>query len=339
MEICELKSIDEKKWDEYVFNHPQSTFYHQLGWKRVIEKSYGHKSYYFLAKEDDEIIGVLPMFLFKNLVFGRKLISVPFAPYGGAVGNVAAVRALIDHAFKLAKELDVEYLELRSKGNSSNLLTTSLYTTSILKLDPNPDVVWKERLTRNKRKNIVKSQKRNLNIQFSNEIEEFYKIFAINMRDLGSPMHSKIFFTNILHEFPDSSKTQIVSLDKKPLYAAFYIFYKNTMINSWSSTLEEYRNFYPTDGGIWTAIEYGCLNNYRYYDFGRSQQGSPNMEFKERWGAETQELDYQYYLNRGIKIPDYTSNNQKRKIFTKIWKRLPLLLTNVIGKSLRKEVP
>ncbi len=87
MEICELKNSDEKAWDEYVLNHPDSTFYHQTGWKHVVEKSYGHKPYYLLAKEDGVIKGVLPLFFMKSLLFGRKLVSLPFAPYGGKSGG------------------------------------------------------------------------------------------------------------------------------------------------------------------------------------------------------------------------------------------------------------
>ncbi|MEA2075232.1 MAG: hypothetical protein U9O85_05815 [Euryarchaeota archaeon] len=36
-----------------------------------------------LAKENGEIKGVLPLFLMKSMLFGKKLVSVPFAPYGG----------------------------------------------------------------------------------------------------------------------------------------------------------------------------------------------------------------------------------------------------------------
>ncbi len=97
MEIFELKNSNEKAWDEYVFNHPNSTFYHQIGWKNVVEKRYGHKPYYLLAKEDGEIKGVLPLFLMKSLLFGRKLVSVPSAPYGGACADSRTIeKALVE---------------------------------------------------------------------------------------------------------------------------------------------------------------------------------------------------------------------------------------------------
>ena len=338
MNICELKKEDEKAWDEYVFSHPDSTFYHQTGWKNVVENSYGYKPYYLFARENGEIKGVLPLFFMKSFPFGKKLVSVPFAPYGGAVGEENAVKTLIEHAIELAKYLDIDYLEMRNAANGPNLVTNSRYATSILLLDQDPKIVWEERLTRNKRKNIIKSQKRYLSVNFTREIKEFYEIFAINMRDLGSPIHSEAFFNNILEQFPESSKVQIVGLNSKPVYVAFYLFYKNTIINSWSSSLDEYRNYYPTDFGIWTAIENGCRDKYNYYDFGRSQEGSANMEFKERWGAVSKKLEYQYYLHKTSRIPDITSLNPNRSNFAKLWKRLPISVTRSFGPMLRKKI-
>ncbi len=339
IEISRLKRNDETEWDEYIFNNPSSTFFHQVGWKNVVESSYAYKPYYLLAKDEGEIKGILPLFLIENLLLGRKLVSLPFAPYGGAIGENNAIEILIMEAIEITKEQGADYLELRNAENSSILLRNSLYATSILELDQNPEIIWNEKLTRNKRKNVVKSQKRGLSFNFSNEINDFYDIFAINMHDLGSPIHSKKFFQNILNIFRNSAKIQIVSLDNKPIYAAFYLLYKDIIINSWSSSLKEYRNYYPTDFGIWKAIEYACNNQYKYYDFGRSTQNSPNMEFKERWGAETKKLEYEYYINNVSKIPDNTYENPKRQIFEKVWKRLPLSITRSLGPVLRKKIP
>jgi hypothetical protein len=83
LEITDLKREDEKAWDEYVLNSNSSTFYHQIGWRNVVEKTYKHKPVYLIAKENGELKGVLPLFLMKSIIFGKKLVSVPFAPYGG----------------------------------------------------------------------------------------------------------------------------------------------------------------------------------------------------------------------------------------------------------------
>jgi serine/alanine adding enzyme len=83
LKIAELQKEDETVWDSYIHSSNTSTFYHQIGWRNVVEKTYKHKPIYLAAKEEDEIKGVLPLFLMRSMFFGKKLVSVPFAPYGG----------------------------------------------------------------------------------------------------------------------------------------------------------------------------------------------------------------------------------------------------------------
>ena len=77
MEISELRKEDEKAWDEYVFRHPDSTFFHQIKWKKVVEKSYLHKSVYIIAKNYGDIKGILPLFFMKSPIFGRNKGRIP----------------------------------------------------------------------------------------------------------------------------------------------------------------------------------------------------------------------------------------------------------------------
>lgn len=62
-----------------------------------MEKTYNHKPLYLIAKENGVIKGVLPLFLMRSVIFGKKLVSVPFAPYGGVCADSETVeKALID---------------------------------------------------------------------------------------------------------------------------------------------------------------------------------------------------------------------------------------------------
>jgi hypothetical protein len=70
----------------------------------VVEKTYKHKPIYLIAKEEGEIKGVLPLFLVKSMIFGKKLVSVPFAPYGGACADNGIIEnALIEEAKRITK--------------------------------------------------------------------------------------------------------------------------------------------------------------------------------------------------------------------------------------------
>jgi len=341
MRICELSKEMEPSWDKYVLNHPDSTFYHTIGWRNVIVKTYKHKQIYLVALEKDEIVGILPLFLMKSHLFGNKLVSLPFGAYGGVCSqNIQIENSLINKAIEITLEKKAKYLELRnlSYNSSDKLVTQNIYKTSILKLYENVDEMF-ENLKKDKKRAIFKSHKRNLDWEWNNKAENFYHLYSKNMNNLGSPAHSMIFFKNILKEFPNNSMIQVVKKGDDIIYSAFYFSNKDTIINCWSSTLNKYRKYYPTDYGIWNAIQYSIKNGYKFYDFGRSLEGSSNLEFKRRWGVEHVELKYQYFLNKIDKPPNQSSTNPKRQIFAKYWKKAPSWSTNILGVFIRKNLP
>jgi len=101
IEIYKLERREEKEWDAYVLKHPNSTFFHQIGWKNVAERTYKHKPVYLIARKEGEVRGVLPLFLMRSMIFGKKLVSVPFAPYGGVCADdEIAEKMLIEEAIR-----------------------------------------------------------------------------------------------------------------------------------------------------------------------------------------------------------------------------------------------
>ena len=83
-----LKDSDKNLWNSYVIRHPESVLYHMIGWKNVIEHTFGHKTYYLIAKSSQgEIIGILPLVLMKSSIFGRLIAC----PYGVALSAPFAV--------------------------------------------------------------------------------------------------------------------------------------------------------------------------------------------------------------------------------------------------------
>jgi hypothetical protein len=125
LEITELRREDEKAWDAYVYNSSSSTFYHQLGWRNVVQKTYKHKPIYLIAKEEE--------FLMRSMIFGKKLVSVPFGPYGGACAdNETVEKALVEEAKRITKEFDADYLELRDlTENGLGLVANSNFCSGV----------------------------------------------------------------------------------------------------------------------------------------------------------------------------------------------------------------
>lgn len=340
MEICELKYNDEKKWDEYVLKHPESTFYHQISWKNIVQNSYGHIPYYLLAKEGDKIKGVFPLFLMKNLIFGTKLVSVPFAPYGGAISDNSAIEdLLIGYGRKITDEISANYMELRNNVSKNlGLPCSDKYLTMILKLDKDPQLVWQRDFNNKIRNAAKKSLKSELEVSDSN-VEDFYELYSKNMRDLGSPSHSKEFFNNVILESGKLAEIISVSHRGKPVSAAILLYFKDTVISGWAASDRIYNKLNPNNLLYWTAIKQACENGYQYFDFGRSIYDSGTYNFKKPWGVTSCKLQYAYYLKKSKIVPDTSQSNMKRKKFAKVWSKMPLSLTNYIGPKLRGEFP
>lgn len=81
MEVKILKKENDL-WENYVQRSPIATNYHQSGWREVIERSFGHKTYYLMAIDHETIKGILPLIHMRSRLFGNFLVSVPFFNYG-----------------------------------------------------------------------------------------------------------------------------------------------------------------------------------------------------------------------------------------------------------------
>jgi FemAB-related protein (PEP-CTERM system-associated) len=341
LDIQELGKKDEKEWDAFVRGQEDATFFHLIGWKHVIEKTYKHKSYYLIAKENGEINGILPLFLMRSVFFGKKIISVPFCDYGGFCANDEQTKTLfIEEAKKITKEKGAGYLELRHlNDNDCGLITKDTYFTLILDLNPDSEFLWMN-FSKKVRNAIRKAIKSNLEVTMGKEyINEFYCIFSKNMRNLGTPVHNFGFFKNILREFPNQANILITSYKGEIIGAMFLLQFKDTIYAPWVSSDRQCFHFNPNNMLYWEAIKYGCEKGFKYLDFGRSKWDSGTFRFKKPWGAIPKQLYYSYYLNSVDNMPNLDPSNPKYRTLTQVWKRLPVSIATMVGPKIRRNIP
>ncbi|NPV63880.1 MAG: FemAB family PEP-CTERM system-associated protein [Methanotrichaceae archaeon] len=341
-EVKEFKENCTQKWDNFVFKNCNTTFYHQMGWKKVVEETYNHKPHYLYCENDSgEMVGVLPLFQIGDVFSGKRLISVPFAPYCGACGeNEMVENALVDEAIDLSQELGVRSLEIRGYSTNSGLYNEfknlENYSTFEFDLSNGLENIWKN-MERSVRKNIKKGDRYHIESTMERSpsaIAEFYDIYARRMRNLGTPVHDKRFFTNLGRLYPANFWINHAKLNDLIISSIFLLEFKDRLLGGWMSALEEYSSYAPTNFAYWSSIKYGCENGFRSFDFGRSLKNSGGHIFKKRWGSVEVSLSDRYYPMSGdVLIPQ-----EKYGKMTHIWKRLPLRVTKSIGPKIRKYV-
>ncbi|MFZ5759501.1 MAG: FemAB family XrtA/PEP-CTERM system-associated protein [Thermodesulfobacteriota bacterium] len=339
-------AISQEKWDSFVNNIEKSTMAHLYGWKNVIKKTYGHKSYYFHLEKDGEIKSILPLCYIDSKLFGRKLVSMPFLDYGGLCSKDQSVDRenhfpeILQKIISLSKEIKADIIELRHLENHHlSWASHQEKVTMLLALQPTEELMW-QALPSERRNRIRKAQKNDLSTSIGalDIIDEFYRTFAVNMRDLGSPVHSKRFFINIIEEFPAKTKIMLVKHQSMVIGAALCFIHNNTISIPWVSSLRSHFDLYPNNILYWDAMKFAISQGCTCFDFGRSSHGSGTFLFKKRWGATPKQLYWDMHMVNAEVNSNHKISNPNYQFALKIWQKLPVAVSCIIGPPIRKNI-
>jgi len=344
MKICLLDSGTEKAWDDFVNQHEHASIYHLSQWRHLINQQFGHSSEYLYAKQvnDGAIIGVLPIIQLKSRLFGHFMVSMPYFNYGGALADSSSVEvALMKYACERAKKLGVGHIEFRDIApRVDNWPVRMDKVAMILEFPESADELWKT-LGAKRRAQIKRPLREGMEIIAGGVdlIDEFYEVFARNMRDLGTPVYAKDFFLAILNTFHSTSHIVIIRHKNRAVAAAFLLGWRSRMEIPWASTLREANPLGVNMLLYWEVLKFSIEKGYKSFDFGRSTIDSGTYRFKKQWGAKPQQHYWHYWLRPNADIPQLTTSGAKYQLAISIWKKIPVGLTKLIGPSIVKNLP
>jgi FemAB-related protein (PEP-CTERM system-associated) len=341
--IRDFQPCDRARWDDFVANQQSSHACHLAGWASVIEQGCGQRPHYLLSESPGgEIDGVLPLARVRSLLFGDFLVSLPYLNYGGPCAPDPAVsKALVDTAVAMARRERVKYLELRlGRDGDFGLRVKSSKVAMCLALPENADTLWRS-FTSKLRNKIQRPMRDGMAARMGaeDELDSFYHVFAINMRDLGTPVYSKGFFAAVLREFPGTARICTIYRDKAPVASGLVVGFKETLEVPWASSLRSLNASRPNTLLYWNLLKYACDAGYRVFDFGRSTPEGGTFQFKEQWGAKPQPLRWHYWMPNDGPLPELNPSNPKYRLSISVWKRLPVPLTRLIGPSIVRNIP
>ena len=323
------------------FGH--TAMYCDPGTLNAVSDGMRQKAYLIEARSGDAILGVLPLVFLNTLLFGRVVASLPYFSWAGAMAHDADVRrGLVDQAVKLTDDLDAKYLELRQLQAVDHPALVEGQTDKVLlrvPLSDDPDVNWKK-LKSEVRTQVRKATKNGLEMVWGREelLDEFYTIFARNMRDLGTPVYSRKLFANFLEMDRERSEIGIVRLEGTAIAGCLALHGPELTEIPTAAALREYRKTAANSFMYWHAIERSIGLGQKVFDFGRSTPGSPTYVFKRKWGAEAERIVWQYYLRKGD-TQSMRPDNKKFDLAIKVWQRLPVTATRVLGPMIVRGIP
>lgn len=335
-----LNETAKQDWDSYVESTSEASFFHKAGWQEVIEKAFGHQTYFLYSEQKGKVTGILPLVHIKSLLFGNALISTAFCVYGGIIADDDTSYAELDEeARRLAEQLNVDYLEMRNRTQvTPERPYKELYVTFRKELDSD---IEKNMLAipRKQRAMIRKGIKAGLSSEIDENIDRFYQAYSESVRNLGTPVSSKKYFSLLKQVFKEQCEVlTIVDKQQQLIGSVMNFYFKDEVLPYYGGGTQYARSVQGNDFMYWEVMRRAVEKGIRVFDYGRSKEGTGSYRFKKHWGFEPQPLYYEFYLVNSSSIPDINPLNPKYQFFIAAWKRLPLSVSQIVGSYLAKDL-
>jgi FemAB-related protein (PEP-CTERM system-associated) len=330
--LVALETRHADRWNRFVLAHPEGTFFHRAEWSQVLKRAFGHRSHYLYAERGGEIRGVLPLAEVKSALFGHSLVSTPFCVYGGILATDSEAHSALERkACALARELNVNYLEMRNRKRShTNWPSKDLYVTFRRPIDVESEKNMLA-IPRKQRAMVRKGIQKNLTAEIDVDTDRLYAIYSESLRNLGTPVFSRSYLHTLKDVFGKDCEVLTVLSGGEPVASVMSFYFRGEVLPYYGGSVLAARAVAGNDFMYWQVMERARELGCKLFDFGRSKRETGSFDFKTHWGFEPEPLCYEYFLVKAPQVPDLSPKNPKYERMISLWRKLPVPLTRLIG--------
>jgi hypothetical protein len=279
------------------------------------------------------------MYLSNSIFTGSHLRTLE----GGAQGDgPEVVAALYRHALELQGRLGARYLLVRGGPDFDrppDHVTPTVRT--LVSVDRDSDELWKK-LNKKARWGVRQAIKSQVRIEESEDAwDDFYRVFARRMRDLGTPVVSRVVMRMLKEHLGADVKLFVALLEGEVIGGKICLIGREKWESAYAAVDRAHMSSYANYLLYWGVIEKACqAEGVKVFDLGRSSIDSGTHQFKQKWRGEDVEILYRYFFNKDLP-PKLSLENLRTSTTLKqeVWSRLPLPIANRVGPLLRRQLP
>ena len=155
---------------------------------------------------------------------------------------------------------------------------------------------------------------------------------------MGTPALPKRFFAEIVAQFSESARLAVAYLADQPVAVGLGFVWRGELELTWASALVEHKRIAANMLVYWELLRQSVEEGLSRFNFGRCSPGSGTHKFKLQWGGYDQPLHW-YQLSQR---PDEKTPSPDDATYSwgpRVWKRLPLAVTNRLGPQIARLIP
>jgi len=309
MNIELLNREHEGLYDSYLKHREDSMLWYSLKYRDLIASVISAESYYYMAIDNDKIVGILPL-MQKEGSLGKVINSLPFyGSHGGVIAdNEETKKRLLDHYIEVVNDKSIAVATLiEHPFASDNKLNENIpYNEKDFRIGQFTNIGGEytdleDLMTKfhyKTRNTVRKAIKSNVEVSVENSmfifLEETHKKNMNNIGGLAKP-HKFFELTRNLLKADHDFKIYVARYEGKPAAALLNFYYGNSVEYFTPVIVKEFRTFQPLSLLIAQAMFDAANSGFKWWNWGGtwpSQEGI--YKFKSRWG--TSNLNYNYYI-------------------------------------------
>src|SRR5262249_36088971 len=135
-----------------------------------------------------------------------------------------------------------------------------------LDLPREPEMLWK-RFPSKLRSQVRRALKEQLTVRIEGAelLDDFYRVFSRNMRDLGTPVYGRRFWGTIREASPRDAGICAVSLGRQRVGGGFLYVFQTTLEIPWASSARRYNRLSANMLLYSSALEYACREGFEVF--------------------------------------------------------------------------
>jgi CelD/BcsL family acetyltransferase involved in cellulose biosynthesis len=285
---------DEPGWLRLVDHARHATAFHTPAWSNAVSGTYGFPGFVLAMRgPDGGFLAGVPVMEIRDLLGRPRLVSLPFTDHcPPLVEEGVDAGEFVRQLARWQATGEVPPIEVRAElPPGAGALTKTIGTRHVVDLEPDPDVLFRH-LHRNRiQKRVRRAREFGVEVTLSRSIadlETFYRLHCQTRRRQGVPVQPRRFIRSIWERViePGHGFVILARVRETPIATALFLTWNRHLIYKYGASDRAQWRLGANFLVHWTAMEWGCVNGYLRYDFGRTDAGHESLrEFKAAWGA------------------------------------------------------
>lgn len=335
----------DSRWDDLAASHPSASVFHQQGWLKALETTYGYRPIVLTSTPPGEPLSDGIAFCeVKSWITGSRLVSLPFADHAEPLlGGIYAIPEFTEWMLRECIRQSWKYVELRPLSREiqmgASLAESQSFWFHTLDLTPSIEKIYQGMHKNCLQRRIRRAERAQLSYERGRSeslINDFYRLLMKTRRRHRLLPQPRAWFRNLFNCMGSNVEIRLARKDGIPIAAILALYHRQTVVYKYGCSDERFHHLAAMPFLFWRLIEESKTAGAEQLDLGRTDLDNAGLiEFKDRFGAIRKRITYLRYaetLKQNSMAKSYLPS--ARRLFS----ILPDALSSRIGQQLYRHV-